>query len=109
MKFYVNAEKKTVVAVTYFHGRKIVGKAKCDQYDTFDEAIGKEIAGAKANAQRLRARAKHKRRVADGLENAAIRLRAQACNLWLEAGAKVGEVKRKYWNHTVSQAANSGE
>lgn len=50
-KFYVNKEKKEVIAVCRYAGRTVRAKAKCRPEDTFDIEKGKELAYKRAEVK----------------------------------------------------------
>lgn len=55
VKYHVNAEKKTVVCIIESSFGTFVGKAKCSEYDTFDEVKGRRIAESRAKEKIYRA------------------------------------------------------
>ncbi len=50
-KYKIDEEKKTVVAMSTFAGRTVVGVARCAPTDTFDLEIGKKIAAARCSVK----------------------------------------------------------
>lgn len=47
-KYYINENKKEIIAVCHYAGRTIRGKAKCALGDDFNVEFGKKLAKAKA-------------------------------------------------------------
>ena len=55
-KFYVNPDKKKVIAVSSYAGRPVRAIAICDSEDEFDLEKGKKLAAARCNAAVARKR-----------------------------------------------------
>lgn len=50
-KYNINEEKRTVVALSTFAGKTVVGVARCAPTDVFDVEIGKKIAAARCTVK----------------------------------------------------------
>ncbi|MCD8210670.1 MAG: hypothetical protein LUC37_03895 [Prevotella sp.] len=59
IKFFINEEKKVIVAVAGYNGKYIRGIAKCCPEDNFDIDLGKSLAAARVNLKIEREKAKN--------------------------------------------------
>lgn len=50
-KYKIDEEKRTVVAMSTFAGKTVVGVAHCAPADTFDVEVGKKIAAARCSVK----------------------------------------------------------
>ena len=67
--FYYHAENQTVVCTTMYKGKMVRGIAKCNQEDTFDIDVGKNLAYLRCRQKFMR---KKLRRAHDAVENASV-------------------------------------
>ena len=50
-KYKIDEEKRTIVAMSTFAGRTVVGVARCAEEDTFDVEAGKKLAAARCSVK----------------------------------------------------------
>ncbi len=58
-KYKIDAEHKTIVAMSTFAGRTVAGVARCAEEDTFDIEAGKKLAAARCNLKIAEKRMKY--------------------------------------------------